>query len=71
MKQTREDLAAGRPESAARRMHKLSGSAGALGAAKLSQTARRLHGLAKQGEIPLAKLAEMEAELSEFLAVCR
>jgi len=69
--QARQDLAAGRPEDAARRLHKLSGSAGALGAAKLSQAARELQQPASQGVLPPEKLAEVEAELSEFLAACR
>jgi signal transduction histidine kinase/CheY-like chemotaxis protein len=69
--QTRQDLAAGRPEDAARRMHKLSGSAGALGAAKLSQTAREVQQLAKQSGVPPGRLADVETELSAFLAACR
>jgi HPt (histidine-containing phosphotransfer) domain-containing protein len=69
--QTREDLAAGRPASAARRMHELSASAGALGAAKLSQTAREVQQLAHQGAVAPGRLAELEAQLSAFLAACR
>lgn len=69
--QTRQDLAAGRHESAARRLHKLGGSAGALGGVRLSQTARELHQLAKEGALPPARLADVEAELSEFLVACR
>ena len=69
--QTRQDLAAGRHESAARRLHKLSGSAGALGAAELSESARRLQQLAQEGAIPSEQLADLETQLSEFLDVCR
>ncbi|MBU3666366.1 MAG: response regulator [Chthoniobacterales bacterium] len=69
--QTREDLAAGRRESAARRMHNLCGSAGALGAAALSASAGELQELAKQGAIPPERLADVETQLSAFLAVCR
>ena len=69
--QTRRDLAAGQHESAARRLHKLSGSAGALGSSKLSQAARVLQQLAKQGDIPQDRLGDLEAQLSEFLAFCR
>jgi signal transduction histidine kinase/DNA-binding NarL/FixJ family response regulator len=65
---TQGDLAAGHHEDAARRMHKLSGSAGALGAAELSRSARELQQLARQGVLPPEKLAEVEAELSAFLA---
>jgi HPt (histidine-containing phosphotransfer) domain-containing protein len=69
--QARQDLAAGRREDAARRLHKLSGSAGALGAPKLSQAARELQQLASQGVLPPERLAEVETQLSSFLAVCR
>jgi len=68
MEKTRRDLASGNPASAARRLHKLSGSAGALGASRLSRAARELHHLAKQGALPPDRLAEVEAPLSEFLA---
>ena len=69
--QTRSDLAAGDRESAARRLHKLSGSAGALGARGLGDAARELEQLAKQGAIPPDRLADLEAQLSAFLAASR
>ena len=69
--QTREDLAAGDRPAAARRLHKLSGSAGALGATVVSHSAREAWNLVQQDALAPEKLAALEVELSAFLATCR
>jgi len=71
IEQTRRDLAAGRHEAAARRLHKLSGSAGALGDPDLSQMARELHQLATKRDLPPGRLGDLHARLSCFLAATR
>ncbi len=67
---TRHDLSVGKRDSAARRMHKLSGSAGALGATAVSEFAREVENLIKNDALPPDRLKDLEVELVRFLATC-
>jgi signal transduction histidine kinase/CheY-like chemotaxis protein/HPt (histidine-containing phosphotransfer) domain-containing protein len=69
--QTREDLAAGDRTVAARRLHKLSGSAGVLGAMVVSHAAREAWNLVQRDALAPEQLAALEVELSAFLTACR
>ncbi len=67
--QTREDLAQGERDQAARRMHTLGSNAGSLGALELMALARELEGAIDRGETDLeARLAVFGGVLTDLLA---
>jgi signal transduction histidine kinase/CheY-like chemotaxis protein len=67
--QTRDDLAHGQREAAARRLHTLSGNAGHLGAIDLMHSASALETAIQAGEMDLeARLTAFEAQLAALIA---
>ena len=67
--QTRQDLARGERDQAARRMHTLGSNAGSLGALELMALARELEGAIDRGETDLeARLAILGGVLADLLA---
>ena len=67
---TRGDLAAGDREAAARRLHKLCGSAGALGQTGLSESAQAAQRRIVSGAEPGEALNRLEGELAMFIGGC-
>lgn len=69
---TRDEVAAGQHESAARRMHRLRGGAGQMGALDLQHAAHRVEMAIRTGAEPIAPcLDTLESEYSALLAAAQ